>query len=217
MANAAARAYERIRKEILNGTFSAGMRLGEEELASLTGVSRTPVREALRRLSSEGFVEFHTNRGAKVASLDLDDLRELYFLRALLEGRAARLAAEHITEDELAKLGGLADAMEALGPTQSADELMKVAALNQDFHQIIIEASRSDRLAGQLASIRHVPLVHRTFLDYPVDALLRSFSHHRELVLALALREGEWAEVIMQSHIHAARVVLEQARRPSFN
>src|SRR4051812_2162338 len=112
MAKAAETAYTVVRDGILSGNFARGERLREEELAGLAGVSRTPIREALRRLDAEGLVEFRPNRGARVTAWTTKELEDLYDARALLESRAARFAASRITADEIAELADLCARME---------------------------------------------------------------------------------------------------------
>src|SRR5207247_11200915 len=102
--NASVAATELIREAIIEGRLAPGQRLKEEELARELGISRTPVREALLMLQAEGLVDAAPNRGAVVRSHDADDLEDLYQLRALLEGYAARRAAAHISETAVADL-----------------------------------------------------------------------------------------------------------------
>src|SRR6202050_3223278 len=106
---AAERAYSAVRDGILQGRYNAGSRLTEQELASALGVSRTPVREALRRLHAEGLVEFEPNHGAVVALFELEDAEEIFELRALLEPISARRAAERVTAPIIAQLRVLAE------------------------------------------------------------------------------------------------------------
>ena len=127
MAQAAQRAYEHLRARLLAGEFPAGSRLPEEELAAAAEVSRTPVREALRRLHAEGLVEFVPNRGAHVASWTERDLDEIFGLRALLESHAAELAAPRISGADLGRLSALQDQMDAAGRRGGTGGLDRVA------------------------------------------------------------------------------------------
>ncbi len=199
------RAYEAIRSGIFSGEHPAGSRLREEELAERIGVSRTPVREALRRLDAEGLVEFMPNRGAHVASWSDDDLREIFALRALLESFGARLAAARIDHETLAGLRELCDAMDLALTGEGPDQVERVAELNNQFHQGVLAASGSNRLPLLLSSLVEAPLVYRTFRRYSAEQVARSMSHHRELLAALEIGDGEWAESVMRSHVLAAR------------
>jgi DNA-binding GntR family transcriptional regulator len=199
------RAYEAIRGGIFSGEHPAGSRLREEELAERIGVSRTPVREALRRLDAEGLVEFLPNRGAHVASWSEDDLREIFGLRALLESFGARLAAERIDRETLAALRELCDAMDRSLAGGDPGRVEHVAELNNRFHQRILAASGSKRLPLLLSSLVEAPLVYQTFRRYSAEQVARSMSHHRELLAALETGDGEWAASVMRSHVLAAR------------
>jgi DNA-binding GntR family transcriptional regulator len=213
VAQAVDRAYEVIREGILTGEHEQGARLREEELADAIGVSRTPVREALRRLTADGLVELGNNRGAQVVSYTDEDLAEIFELRALLESHAHGLAAELIDAAAIEHLRELAEAMEELGEQQTARSRDRIAELNREFHATIVHAAGSTRLEALLHQVVQVPLVHRTFHRYSPEALRRSFDHHRELIAALDARDGAWAEAVMRSHVHAARAVLLGGRR----
>lgn len=213
MARAAGMAYDRLRAALLAGVYPEGERLGEVELAAAFEVSRTPVREALRRLASEGLVEVEPNRGARVARWTADDIEEIYLLRALLEGAGARRAAGRIAPGTLDRLDGLCAEMERWAKPGRIQDLDRVAELNRDFHATIIDSARTPRLATLLGQVVQVPLVLRTFHRYGETALARSLGHHRELVQALRAGDGEWAESVMRSHVHAARDVLVNALR----
>ncbi len=211
MARAADRAYEAIRTAILDGDYGAGDRLPEEDLAELVGVSRTPVREALRRLAAEGIVEFQPNRGAFVAELSTREVREVFDLRAVLEGFAARLAARDVTPGDLDKLRALADEMEQLAASEAADRLDRIAELNTQFHAHVVQVADNRLLGSLVAGLVQVPTVHRTFHQYDDEGLARSMAHHRELIAALAAGDVNWAGTVMRSHVYAARVAIEQA------
>ncbi len=216
MTQAGDLAYTTLRSGILDGRYPAGERLGEIEVAAEIGLSRTPVREALRRLGSEGLVEVLPNRGARVRTWTVDDLEQTYELRAVLEGLGARRAASRITAEQLAELDRLADEMVGCDPSlghRPPGEFDDLAALNARFHAVIVTASGSTRLADTLAGLVQLPLVMRTYRRYTPAALARSHAHHRELVDALAAGDGVWAESVMRSHVLAARTVLLDSHR----
>lgn len=212
MAKAAETAYEVIRRGVLSGEFARGQRLREEELAALVGVSRTPVREALRRLNAEGLVDFTPNRGAKVTAWSERELEDLYEARALLEGFGARLAAVRITAEEITALHETAEEMAAVAEAGSgaADRLTE---LNGQFHRAIVRASRNTQLDTLVRGVMDVPLIYRTFQRYSPERLRASQSHHRELVEAFRAGDGEWAEAVMRAHILAARTTVLQSLR----
>ncbi|MGH3327227.1 MAG: GntR family transcriptional regulator [Streptomycetales bacterium] len=213
MAKAADRAYDSLRSGILTGEFVFGSRLGEAELAETFGVSRTPVREALRRLSSEGLVEVLPNRGARVAQWSEQDLHEIYELRALLESYGAARAASRIEAGEIARLARLCDEMEAVAAPGPSRDLERLAILNGHFHDAVLRAAGNVRLVALMGAVVHVPLVLRTYHRYSGEALTRSLGHHREMLAALGAGDPLWAESVMRCHVLAARAALVTAMR----
>jgi DNA-binding GntR family transcriptional regulator len=213
---AADRAYGALRDGILDGRYGFGDKLGEIEIAEELGLSRTPVREALRRLGSEGLIEVLPNRGARVRTWTAQDLEETYELRAVLEGLAVRRAATRIDPVALDEMDRLAAAMMTVDPTlghRPAGDFTELAALNARFHELIVIAAGSAQLASTLQGLVQLPLVMRTYRRYTPAALARSHSHHREIVDALRARDGVWAESVMRSHVLAARAVLLDSHR----
>lgn len=210
MPSAGQRAYDAIRQGLAAGEYVSGERLREEDLSSAFGVSRTPVREALRRLSAEGFVEFLANRGAHVASWSDDQLEEIFELRALLEGYAAKRAAVRMDTDQLAKLSDLASRMDGLVNGREP-ALETIAMLNNEFHQLMLVASQGPQLEFLTRAIVHIPLVQRTFNRYSRSDLKRSSTQHLELVEACQAGDGAWAEAVMRSHILSARHIFDAA------
>lgn len=208
MARAAEHAYRKIRQDIIDGRFPPGTHLREEDLAALTKVSRTPVREALRRLQVHGFVEFHPNRGARVPSWSAQDLEELFSLRTLLEPYAARLAATRIQQADLELLDRLATQMVAAPSRAQDDRVETISELNNNFHQTVVRASGNCRLERIMRGLVEVPLVLRTFHHYSQEELSRSLAHHQELVAALRAGNSRWAEAVMRAHIQAAYTAL---------
>lgn len=208
MVRAADGARASLRAAILSGDLEPGARLGEVELADRLGVSRTPVREALRDLAADGLVEVLPNRGARVAQWSAADLDEIYELRALLESHGAARAATLIEPTETDMLEKLCDDMDACVRRGRRRDLDRLTALNAEFHRRIVNAAGSPRLAGLVATVVQVPLVVRTFHRYSAEAMGRSLGHHRELVAALRAQDAEWARSVMSSHVHAAWAVL---------
>jgi DNA-binding GntR family transcriptional regulator len=205
VSSASERAYDWIHGAVSAGRFEAGKRLREEELSGMIGVSRTPIREALRRLSAEGVVEFLPHRGVHVASWTDSELTEIFELRALLESYAARKAAMNIGPGDLGLLKDLARRMEKEAHSGKEDVLENIAELNNEFHRIIANNAGSEQLNAFVTKLVHIPLVYRTFRRYTKRALARSFDHHRELIEAFEVRDGAWAESVMRAHILAAR------------
>lgn len=201
---AAERAYKAIRDGILEGVYPPGERLLEETLAIELGVSRTPVREALRTLQGDGFVEFTPNHGARVIAWAAEELEEMFELRAILEGYAAGLAATNRKPHHIDRLRALADEMQSVG-RQGGSDLDRIGELNGQFHDMITEASGNRLLGNLLSNVKLVSLMHRTFHRYTATQLARSLAHHQELVDAIEHGDAVWAKSVMQSHVFAAR------------
>ncbi len=199
---AAEEAYRAIRDQVLSGQRPGGQWLREGELADTLGVSRTPVREALRRLAAEGLVRHEPNRGVQVQSWTVDDLDEIYTLRSLLEPFGSRLAAAGGRAD-VDRLDELATEMDRAAAGDGPD-LDAITRLNNEFHHLVLVASGNRRLVGLVGAVVQVPLVLRTFSYYSAAALQRSLAHHHELVDALRAGDPDWAESVMRSHVRAA-------------
>ena len=204
------RAYEAVRSGIIAGRYLAGARLTEQEIATTVGVSRTPVREALRRLDAEGLVEFTPNLGAVVTTWTEEDSDEIFDLRAMLESYGARRATIRATDEQIAELRRLAELQYRESVERRTGYLERIADLNSQFHRRMQEAAASNRLSRALAALIEAPLMMRTFQKYTPEDLQRSAQHHLEIVLALEARDPEWAASVMLSHIHAARGALNR-------
>jgi DNA-binding GntR family transcriptional regulator len=187
-----------IRQEILDGRLKAGERLVESRLATTLGVSRAPVREALKLLSGEGLVSEEPNRGACVISLTEDDVREIYDLRAALEVRAARLLARtHRTDDAIA----LRRRVEDMEKAASADDASATSAADLAFHTSVLERTRNGRLLESFN--RAVPVLRALIpLDescYP--SLSEAAEEHWRLVLAIEAGDESAAARCAQEHV----------------
>ncbi|CAN5806149.1 GntR family transcriptional regulator [soil metagenome] len=214
MASAADRAHEEICQQIVSGRYAAGAWLREENLSAALGMSRTPIREALRRLSAEGIVDLATNRGAQVTAWSDTELDEMFDLRALLEGYAARRAAVRFDDAGVARLNELVAAMdEAIDALDEHGSFERIALLNNSFHGCLLVRSGNSQLLGLAATTVQVALMRRTVQDSSRERLRRSNAQHRELVDACRARDGEWAEAVMRSHILSARHIFDL--RPS--
>lgn len=194
--------YRAVREQILRGERVGGDWLRETDLAAELGVSRTPVREALRRLAAEGLVRHAPNRGVQVQSWTVEDLEEIFSLRTVLEPWGSALAATQGGADVDA-LAALATAMDQAAGGPDPD-FATLTELNNQFHRAVLAASGNSRLVTLMDAIIQVPLVLRTFSLYTPEALHRSLAHHHELVAALQARDPQWAESVMRSHVRSA-------------
>ncbi len=209
---AAERAYSTVRDGILRGTYTAGSRLTEQELAETAGVSRTPIREALRRLHAEGLVEFSPNHGAVVALFEPEDAEEIFELRSLLEPISAKRAALSASKADIAALRSLSERQLQESKRRRPGYLLRIGDLNDQFHRLLQKSAGSPRLEKALAGLIEAPLILRTFGQYTPSELQRSADQHLELVQALEARDPLWAHSIMRAHILAGRATYLRSR-----
>ncbi|WP_134494533.1 GntR family transcriptional regulator [Microvirga pakistanensis] len=192
------------------GIYRPGDRLREEEVAQRLKVSRTPVREALGRLMAKGLVEPAGGRGLIVRSLDMAEVLELYAMREILEGAAARLAAQHASPPEIDALRDLEQSFEA-----HLDDATEMARLNRVLHDTIVRAARNRYLDIALQELQDgISLLGPTTFSVggrPSTAA----EEHRALIEAIAARDADRAERLARSHIQEAlrsRLRLMQGR-----
>ena len=203
MSKASERAYALIRSLILSGELSPGTQIREEALAERCGVSRTPVRDALRRLEADQFIRRSDTQRSFVADWSLDDVEDAFKLRAMLEAHAASRAATRISWDQLERLRGHNKAILRSMSGEVAD-VPSFLEHNREFHRVIVEAAGSERLAAMLAQVTEQPVVLRTALHYDRDNLQRSWHEHEELLAAFVHRDADWAAAVMTGHIRRA-------------
>jgi DNA-binding GntR family transcriptional regulator len=201
-------AYEFLKSSVLSGHFNPGERLTEEYLAKKLGVSRTPVREALHKLESEGLIKPLETRGFIVSRDSKDEVEELFELRAILEGYALRIISERISEEDLKQLGRLiAGAEDALRRKRMEDVFKWNTKFHDTLHGIVVDKNRLHRL---LVNIRkYVLRYRRDTLQYP-DGGKRAVDGHRKILLALRLKDPDLCERMMREHIQEAKVDAEQ-------
>ena len=210
---------ERLRALILTGEYGPDERLIEEQLAERLGVSRTPVRQALTMLEAEGLVELAPNRGATVCSFSIEDVWDIYDLRAVLEGHAARRAAGRIQRHELELLRELTGEMEGLAGRfdEHEEEIWTLVGLNQEFHGTIVEASRNRRLKRLINRTVEIPLMFKTFFWYTSHERVISNHYHRQILEALEKGDADRAEIIMREHVYEGRDFVIGALREDMN
>lgn len=204
------KAYLKIKGGIISGHYPAGTRITEQEIVAASGVSRTPVREALRRLQAEGLVDFTPNLGAMVTVWTQADADEVFELRAMLEAYGAKRAARLATPEQLARLRALAEAQHLESIERRDGYIERIGEINSQFHHALQDAAGSVRLRRALSALIEAPLVMKTFHKYTPEDLIRSAQHHLELCRALEVHDAEWAASVMSSHVHAARGALRR-------
>ena len=214
MTRAADRAYAEIRSLILSGDAAPGTQLTEEQLADICGVSRTPVRDALRRLEAELYIVRSDSQRAFVADWSQADVDEMFTLRGMLEAHAARRAATRLDAAGVAALRDCNAAIEA-AVSRGEPDIRAFLDSNREFHRLIVEAARSPRLAATLATLVEHAVVRRTALHYGRGQLEQSAREHRELILAFEARDPDWAHAVMTGHIRRAFHAFSGVVQPS--
>jgi DNA-binding GntR family transcriptional regulator len=192
-------AYQKLQQAIQSGALKPGTRLRENELAEWLGSSRTPIREALNRLQTEGLIVQEPRRGMIIAELDHNAIAELYVMREVLEGTAARLAARHASDVEVAMLREIAERDKA-----TENDPIKLAKNNRLFHETLYRAAHNRYLLKTLSLLREsMALLGQTTLALPgrSDA---AFEEHDAIVAAIERHDAFGAEEACRTHIRAA-------------
>jgi DNA-binding GntR family transcriptional regulator len=200
-------AYRRLLAEIRSGALAPGARLRETDLADRLGISRTPVREAIRQLEADGLVTHLPRLGATIRSLDYAEVIELYEMRAVLEGTAARLAAQAASAVELAELAALnADLGRAPVGLQAQE-------LNRQFHRTLLDAAKNRFLIKAMSALQKTLMIlGPTTLADPSRAGA-AVTEHAQVLAALETRDADAAERAMRAHIEAALSLRIRAMR----
>jgi GntR family transcriptional regulator, rspAB operon transcriptional repressor len=193
------RAYEYLRSSVLSGRFRPGERLAEEHLAKELGISRTPIREALHKLESEGLIKALETRGFIVSRDTKQEVEELFEIRSVLEGYALRVISGRINDSVLDQLSGSVEKAEEALRNGCLDELFQ---WNTRFHDILHERiTDKHRLYDQMVTMRKYVLLYRkNTLQYP-EGGKRTLDGHRKILLALQLRDPDLCERVMREHI----------------
>jgi DNA-binding GntR family transcriptional regulator len=205
---------EAIREAIISGILKPRERLMEIQLAEELGVSRTPIREALRKLELEGFIVMVPRKGAYVADLTFKDIADVFEIRAALEGLAAGLAAERITDDELENMERLlVEKAEAI----AENDIDKLVNADTKFHDALYRGSRNERLTNIISNLREqIQRFRTTSLSYPGRSK-QSLEEHRSIVEAIQSRDPQKARQAAQDHIeNAENSMIESIKKDGF-
>lgn len=199
--------YQRIRSAIVSGALEPELRLYEQRIAADLGVSRTPVREALAMLEAEELVVSIRNRGTIIRRISAEEVQETYEVRAVLEGHAARLAAERIAPEQLALLKRLDDQMNSSmrAARRLVDEVTTLGQLNAEFHRTIAAASGNRVLARTLDWLLGTPLYARAYHAYSDPLKRASISDHRRMIQLLEARDADASELFWREHLYRGR------------
>lgn len=198
-----------LRDAIVCGDLAPGSKLSEPKLSKEYNISRGPLREAMRRLESMKLVKYVPHGGARVITLDLPQVIEIYHIREALEGKAAALAAKNITDEGIENLKRLLKiAEEHMAATGGA---YIQADADIDFHYRVIQASNNQMLIHTLCEeLYYLVRMYRYKSSLQPSRSLQAFKEHQHLVLALEQRDEQLAELIMRKHIVRARENIEQ-------
>ncbi len=203
--------FETMRDAILTGKLSPGERLMEMQIAEEMGVSRTPVREAIRKLELEGLVVMVPRKGAYVAGISIKDVVDVFEVRAALEGLAASLAAERITDEEIDQLER---SIVSISEVSDGKNIGSVVEKDIGFHDIIYRASRNEKLIQIITNLKEqLQRFRATSLATPGRSK-QAVDEHRQIVEAIAERNAELAEKLARQHIeNAENIMLQEIKK----
>lgn len=207
---------ETLREAIRTGVLKPGERLMEIQLAEELGVSRTPVREAIRKLELEGYVIMMPRRGTYVANLSIRDVNEVFEIRTSLDSLASGLAAERITDEELERLERL---LVSISEYIEQNDMDKIVETDTEFHDLLYQASRNTRLVGIIFNLREqLTRFRATSMAYP-GRLKETLEEHTRIVEAIAQGDVQLAQKAAEDHMerseHTLLVSMEQLKNKS--
>lgn len=198
-------AFDKIVTAIVKGELAPGSRISEALLARTFGISRGPLREAIRRLEGRKLVTRTPHIGAHVVSLTADDLIEIFYVREALEGMACRLATERMSDDEMDDLAAKLAAHER-SPELSSGKGYFQEAGDQDFHYLVAQGAKSAKLAELLCDeLYYLMRVYRFRSSIRPGRAHEALVEHQDILAAMRAREAEKAETLMRAHISEAR------------
>lgn len=195
------RVFQKIREDILTGVYKEHDELREVSIGEELGVSRTPVREALRQLELEGLVTIVPNKGAYVTGITPQDVHDIYKIRSLLEGLCARWATEHITGRQIEELEEIILLSEFHLRRKSTEQAEQVSELDGKFHKVLYEASNSRILEHVLSDFHKYVQMARMMSVGAKDRAERSIEEHRDILKAIKDKDPDKAEWLANQHI----------------
>lgn len=196
---------ERLRQRIYSHELPPGSWVDEQALADDYGISRTPLREALKVLASEGLVTLKPRRGCYVTEISERDLDEIFNVMALLEGQCAQLTARKASEADLARLRKIHESLEKAA---ASDDIGGFFEANQAFHHAVQAIADNRWLLQVIEDLRKVIKLSRQHSLFGEGRLEQSLSEHRAILTAIGARDEERAELLMRAHINSGRAAL---------
>ncbi len=197
--------FEYIRKLIIKGDLKPGERLMEVELADKMGVSRTPIREAIRKLELEGLVIMEVRKGAYVADVSIKETIDILEVRSVLEGLAAAIAAEKITEDEIKDLEEINRVFEIAVKNNDTDTMIEK---DTEFHNLIFKASRNTKLVQMVYSLQELVMRFRVIYFNEFKRAVEMPKEHKAMHEAILARDSEKASYYAKLHIDMLKQTL---------
>jgi DNA-binding GntR family transcriptional regulator len=205
MTTVAERIYAVLKADIINGRYRPGQHLREMEISEEMNTSRTPIREALRRLTAEQWVTQVPNSGVKVTEWDRDDDMEVFFsLRVLIEAFIAERAALMMSDEDLEQLENVQCEYRRIA-AETPDETELLQKQNLLFHQALLDGAKSQWLKKIAGTLVTFPVLLATYESYEFDQIERSVRQHEDLINAIKIKSPELASSIMKAHILGAK------------
>jgi DNA-binding GntR family transcriptional regulator len=200
--------YENLRKAIMDGKLQSGERIVEKEYADRMNISRTPVREALRKLEIEGLVQYIPRKGVVVNGFTKEDVIEIYKIRKNLEALAIRQVVEEITDEELVKLEELVEEMER---ADKAGDKERVFTTCKEFNELLLNISRMPRLKGMVNMLQEYLERFRRITMSKASRRSSAIKEHRAIFQAIKEKDGRKAETLVWEHLDASEKVFFQS------
>jgi DNA-binding GntR family transcriptional regulator len=202
------RVFNKLESDIINGIYKEGDSLNESRICEELGVSRTPVREAVRQLEHEGLVKIVPNKGALILGVSRKDIEDICAIRMLMEGLAARWAAENITDEEIDELKELIELSEYY---TNSEKIPKAHMTDNEFHEKIYKATKSKSLQFMLRTFHHYTQKARGISLKTPGRAAKVLEEHKAILNAIISRDPQKAEKVMNQHIkNASKSMLKQ-------
>lgn len=208
------RVFQKLRSDILKGKYKENDELREVTLGKELGVSRTPVREALRQLELEGLVKIIPNKGAYVTGISQKDIKDIYAIRSMLEGLCARWATENITEEQLQELDEIILLSEFHMRRESINSVDHVTEMDGRFHAVLYEACDSKILSHVLTDFHKYVMSARRASIVSEERARKSIREHKQILRAIKDRDADLAEQLANEHILH---VIENLKKQGFD
>ncbi|MEO1283119.1 MAG: GntR family transcriptional regulator [Pseudomonadota bacterium] len=199
---------EQLRRAIIHGELEAGTKISEKALCEQFGVSRTPVREAIKILSTEGLIQLNQNRGASVTELTLSDLKDAFPIMATLEGLAGQLACKNASDAQIARASALQTRLEAMFKSGDRKGYFKV---NEDIHELFIEASGNAALPRLIRAVSAQVRRARYMANLSTDRWEQAVKEHADILVAFEARDANRVGRLMTTHLNNKLKALTKA------